>query len=64
MLVARTQAENHRKGLKETDISQDRPLFWSVKQLGEEEEDWDEEEDEDWEEDEWSDGEISEQHSF
>jgi hypothetical protein len=54
----------HRKGLKETDISQDRPLFWSVKQLGEEEEDWDEEEDEDWEEDEWSDGEISEQHSF
>lgn len=53
-----------RKGLKETDLSQDRPLFWRVKSLGEEEEDWDEDENEDWEEDEWSEEESSGEETF
>lgn len=53
-----------RKGLKETDLSQNSRLFWRLKNLGEEEEDWDEDEDEDWEEDEWSEDEGSEQGTF
>jgi hypothetical protein len=52
------------KGLKETRIAQHRRLFWRVRSLGEEEEDWDEEEDEDWEEDEWGGEEGFEQDSF
>ena len=57
-------AGNRRKGLKETRISQDSRLFWRVKSLSEEEEDWDEEEDEDWEEDEWSEEGGSDQDDF
>jgi hypothetical protein len=53
-----------RKALKETDLSQDGPLFWGLKNLGEEDEDWDEDEDEDWEEDEWSEDESSEEGTF
>jgi len=53
-----------RKPLKETDLSQDSPLFRGIESLGEEEEDWDEDEDEDWEEDEWSDEESSQEETF
>jgi len=53
------------KALKETRISQDRPLLWRFKSLGEEEEDWDEDEDEDWEEEEgWGEEEGSDQAPF